>query len=197
MDSLANTPAPDAQQNRATCLLDTFDGDREALDQLLPLVYDEIRRIAHEALRRERRDHTLTTTALVHEAYLRLMDRRVGPNERVRFFAVAVTAVRRVLIDYARQRSALKRGGGQPALSLEESLVADGGTSEMLLALDDALNRLGALNPRLAYVVDCRFFGGLTEEETAEVLRVTPRTVRRDWVKAKGWLYRELNEPAP
>lgn len=179
-------------------LLDSFPGDRDALDRLLPVVYDELRRIAHQALRRERADHTLTTTALVHEAYIKLVDHpQVVAGDRARFFAVAATAMRRVLIEYARQRRALKRGGGQVPLSLDESIVAADASSEMLLALDEALTRLAALNPRLAHVVECRYFGGLTDDEMAEVLQVTPRTVRRDWVKAKGWLYRELNDVAP
>ena len=167
------------------------------LDELLPLVYDELRRIAHHELRRERPDHTLSTTALVHETYLKLIDQNhLAPGDRARFFAAAVTAMRRVLIGYARQRCALKRGGGDRPLSLDESAIAANDSSETLVALDDALTRLGALNPRLARVVECRYFGGLTEDETAEVLAVTPRTVRRDWVKAKGWLYRELNDGA-
>ncbi len=161
------------------------------------LVYDELRRAAHTALRGERPDHTLSTTALVHEAYLRLADQaRVAPVDDAHFFGVAVTAMRRVLIESARRRQALKRGGGSPALSLDESVVGADDRSEALLALDDALTRLATLNARLARVVECRYFGGLTEDETAALLQVTPRTVRRDWVKAKGWLYRELNDRA-
>ena len=170
-------------------------GDRDALDRLLPLVYDELRRIAHLELRRERADHTLSTTDLVHETYLRLVDQtRVTRDEQLRFFAVAATAMRRVLIEYARRRQALKRGGGNQPVSLDELTIAADQSSEALLALDEALTRLGALEERLARVVECRYFGGLTEDETAEVLGVTPRTVRRDWVKAKGWLYRELQD---
>jgi RNA polymerase sigma factor (TIGR02999 family) len=175
-------------------------GDHAAtpLDELLPVVYEELRRIAHHELRGERPDHTLSTTALVHEVYLRLVDQQhAAPGERARFFSVAVTAMRRVLIEYARQRHALKRGGGEAPLSLDELVVAADRSSEALLALDEALTRLGELSPRLARVVECRYFGGLTEDETAEVLAITPRTVRRDWVKAKGWLYRELSELAP
>src|SRR5919199_366543 len=176
-------------------LVDFAAGDREALDRLLPVVYDELRRIARRELRRERVDHTLTTTALVHEAYLTLVDQsRAQPGDRVRFFAVAATAMRRVLIEYARRRRAAKRGGGERPLSLDETAVAATDSAERLLALDDALTRLAALDPRQARVVECRYFGGLTEEETAEALGVTARTVRRDWVKAKGWLYRELHD---
>ena len=175
--------------------MDFAAGDREALDRLLPLVYDELRRIARRELRRERSDHTLTTTALVHEAYLTLVDQsRARPGDRVRFFAVAATAMRRVLIEYARRRRAAKRGGGERPLSLDETAVAATDSAERLLALDDALTRLAALDARQARVVECRYFGGLTEEETAEALGVTARTVRRDWVKAKGWLYRELHD---
>jgi RNA polymerase sigma factor (TIGR02999 family) len=173
------------------------EGASSPLHELLPLVYEELRRIAHHELRSERPDHTLSTTALVHETYLKLIDQnRLAPGERARFFAAAVTAMRRVLIGYARQRRALKRGGGDVPLSLDESAIAADESSEALLALDDALTRLGTLSPRLARVVECRYFGGLTEEETAEVLLVTPRTVRRDWVKAKGWLYQELSDDA-
>ena len=176
-------------------LVDFAAGDREALDRLLPVVYDELRRIARRELRRERSDHTLTTTALVHEAYLTLVDQsRAQPGDRVRFFAVAATAMRRVLIEYARRRRAAKRGGGERPLSLDETAVAATDSAERLLALDDALTRLAALDARQARVVECRYFGGLTEEETAEALGVTARTVRRDWVKAKGWLYRELHD---
>ena len=185
-------------QGEVTRLLLEFGaGDREALDRLVPLVYDELRRIARHELRRERVDHTLTTTALVHEAYLTLVDQaRAEPGDRARFFAVAATAMRRVLIQYARSRQALKRGGGQRPLSLDEAAVVAEDGGEHLLALDEALTRLGALDERQARVVECRYFGGLTEEETAAALGITARTVRRDWVKAKGWLYRELHDPA-
>ena len=185
------------QQGEVTRLLVDFGGgDREALDRLLPLVYGELRRIARHELRRERPDHTLTTTALVHEAYLKLVDQaNAAPGSRARFFAVASTAMRRVLIEYARRRQAEKRGGGQRPLSLDEAVVVADDNAEMLLALDDALTRLAALDERMARVVECRYFGGLTEEEAAEALGVTARTVRRDWVKAKGWLYRELHDP--
>ena len=187
--------APRQHGEVTSLLLDFAAGDREALDRLLPVVYDELRRIARRELRRERSDHTLTTTALVHEAYLTLVDQsRAQPGDRVRFFAVAATAMRRVLIEYARRRRAAKRGGGERPLSLDETAVAATDSAERLLALDDALTRLAALDARQARVVECRYFGGLTEEETAEALGVTARTVRRDWVKAKGWLYRELHD---
>ena len=183
------------EQDRVTGLLEAFEGgDRDALDQLLPLVYDELRLIAHRELQRERRDHTLSTTEVVHEAYLKLLDQgRVPPGEQVRFLAVAATAVRRALIEHARRRDAAKRGGGQRPLTLDEEIAAAADGPDLLLPLDEALTRLADLDERLARVVECRYFGGLTEEETAAALGVTARTVRRDWVKAKAWLYRELH----
>jgi len=176
-------------------LLDVFEGgDRDALDRLLPFVYDELRRIAHRELQRERQGHTLSTTEVVHEAYLKLAEhQRVTSGEQVRFLAVAATAVRRALVEHARRRDAAKRGGGQRAVTLDEEVVVVAGGSEDLLSLDEALTRLAALDDRLARVVECRYFGGLTEDETASALGVTARTVRRDWVKAKAWLFRELH----
>jgi RNA polymerase sigma factor (TIGR02999 family) len=187
------------ERDQIAGLLDVFEGgDRDALDRLLPLVYDELRRIAHRELRRERPDHTLTTTEVVHEAYLKLAEhQRVTSGEQVRFLAVAATAVRRALVEHARRRDAAKRGGGQRPVTLDEEAIADAGGSEELLSLDDALSRLAALDDRLARVVECRYFGGLTEEETASALGVTSRTVRRDWVKARAWLYRELHGNLP
>jgi RNA polymerase sigma factor (TIGR02999 family) len=184
------------EQERVTDhLLEEFaGGDREALDRLLPLVYDELRRIAHRELRRERPDHTLSTTDVVHEAYLKLRDHpSVAPGEQVRFLAVAATAVRRALVEHARRRDALKRGGGQRPVTFDDEAVVPEERSDDLLALDEALTRLAALDERLAQVVECRYFGGLTEDETAAALGVTSRTVRRDWVKARAWLYRELH----
>lgn len=179
-------------------LLEAFEGgDRRALDRLLPVVYDELRRIAHHELQRERADHTLSTTDVVHEAYLKLLDHgRVSSGEQVRFLAVAATAVRRALIEHARRRDAGKRGGGHRPLTLDED-IAGTDDSDHLLALDDALTRLANLDERLARVVECRYFGGLTEDETAAALGVTSRTVRRDWVKARAWLYRELHGVVP
>jgi RNA polymerase sigma factor (TIGR02999 family) len=174
-------------------LLDSTSGDRQALDRLMPIVYDELRRIAHRELGRAGPNQTLATTEIVHEAYLRLVDQsRVARGERLRFLAIAAVAIRRIVIEYARRGRAQKRGGGQRPLLLDEAAMAVEDRSEILLALDDALTRLAALNDRLVRVVECRYFGGLTEEETAEVLGVTARTVRRDWVKAKSWLYAEL-----
>ena len=168
---------------------------RAQLDDLLPIVYEELRRMAHAQLRRERPGHTLSTTDLVHDAYVKLADqsgaaRAMGPS----FFAIASVAMRRVLIEYARRHHAAKRGAGQDPISLDESTVAADDSSETLLALDDALTRLAAVDARMAQVVECRYFGGLTEEETARALDVTARTVRRDWVKAKSWLYAALRD---
>ena len=164
--------------------------------ELVPLVYDELRALARRHLRRERDSHTLNTTALVHETYLRLVQQRgTQCQNRSQFFAIAARVMRRVLIDYARQHRAAKRGGPAPIITLErvEAEINDADErAELLLALDEAVSRLAAVNPRLAQVVECRFFGGLSEEETAAALGVTARTVRRDWVKAKDWLRREL-----
>ena len=172
-------------------------GDRRSLDLLVPLVYDELRRIAHRELRRGRPHQTLSTTEIVHEVYLRMVDRTdVTGGERMRFLAIAAVAMRRLVLEHARRRSALKRGGGQPPLSLDEAVMARDDRSEALVALDEALTRLAALSERLAHVVECRYFGGLTEEETAEALGITARTVRRDWVKARAWLYAELDDSA-
>ena len=194
--SPTSAPALEAwmEQDRVASLLEVFEGgDRDALDRLLPLVYDELRRIAHRELQRERGDHTLSTTEVVHEAYLKLAEhQRVSSGEQVRFLAVAATAVRRALVEHARRRDAAKRGGGQRPVTLDEEAISVAGASDDLLALDEALTQLAALDERLARVVECRYFGGLTEDETAAALGVTARTVRRDWVKARGWLFREL-----
>ena len=165
------------------------------LERLLPLVYDELRAIAHRQLRGERADHTLGTTGLVHEAYLRLVDqRRVDWHDRARFFALASRVMRRVLVDYARRRGAKKRHTPMPPATLDDSIAAADDQAELLVAIDEALSRLAELDPRQARVVEMRFFAGLTEDETAELLGVSARTVRNDWVKAKGWLFRELRE---
>lgn len=169
------------------------DGRAGVADRLFPLIYDELRRIARRQLRRERQGHTLSTTALVHEAYLRLVDQtRLFSTDRVHFYAIAARAMRRILVDHARQRYAQKRGGKQTPLPLDEERMGAKEQATLMLALDHALERLGKRNQRLSQVVECRFFGGLTEEETAAVLDVSPRTVRRDWAKARAWLYKEL-----
>ena len=186
----------DAQCEATDLLLDSTGGDPQALDRLFPLVYDQLRRIAHRELRRAQPNNTLTTTEIVHEAYLRLVDQnRVAHGERGVFFAVAAVSMRRLVVEFARRARAQKRGGGTRPLSLDEATMAADERSDMLLALDEALSRLAELDERIARVVECRYFGGLTEAETAEALGVTARTVRRDWVKAKAWLYSELTDP--
>ena len=174
-------------------LLAWSDGDQAALDKLVPLVYDELHRLAHRYISRERPGNTLQTTALAHEAYLRLVDgKRVHWKNRAHFFAVAAQTMRRILVDLARGRQNLKRGGGAQQVSLDEDLVALPERGMDMLALDEALSRLAALNPRQSQVVELRYFGGLTDEEVAEVIKISPRTVRSDWRLAKVWLYREL-----
>lgn len=168
-------------------------GEPTARETLFPLVYEELRRIAHRQLQREWEGHTLDTTALVHEAYLKLVDQtRAGFTDRAHFFAVAANAMRRILVDYARRYLADKRGGAPRRVTLTDDMLVAEERADTLLAINDALLELSRIDERLSKVVECRFFGGLTEEETAEVLGVTARTVRRDWTKAKGWLHRTL-----
>jgi RNA polymerase sigma factor (TIGR02999 family) len=171
-------------------------GDRKALDTLLPVVYKALERLAHQHLRKERPDHTLQSAALVNEAYLRLVGMNSPPWEsRTHFFAIASQLMRQILVDYGRRHRAEKRGGGE-TLSLDDSGLFDAGKSRGMdidiLALDDALRALAQLDARKAQVVDLRFFGGLTFDEAAEVLRVSPMTVSRDWTTAKAWLHREI-----
>jgi RNA polymerase sigma factor (TIGR02999 family) len=174
-------------------LLAWREGDGGAVDRLFPLVYEELRRIAHRQLRNERPGHTLSTTAVVHEAYLDLVKQRAQWVDRAHFFGVAAFVMRRVLLEYARAHHAAKRGGGVSHLTLDDALEASADDrADMLIAIDDALTRMAAIDPRLARVVECRFFGGLTAAETAEVLGVTERTVERDWVKAKALLAHSL-----
>jgi RNA polymerase sigma factor (TIGR02999 family) len=168
-------------------------GDPGAADRLLPLIYHDLRRAAGRALRREQPGHTLQATELVHEAYLRLAGGASGPWEsRSHFLAIAARAMRQVLVDHARRRHAAKRGGEWERITLGNAGLAGEASPDDLLALDAALDRLGTLEPRLRSVVEFRYFGGLTERETAEVLGVTERTVQRDWVKARAWLHKEL-----
>lgn len=174
-------------------LLAWNDGDESALDQLIPLVHEELHSLARRYMGRERSGHTLQTTALVNEAYLRLIDAgRVRWQNRAHFFAVAAQLMRRILVDFARQRANLKRGGGAERLALDEALVVAPERGADLVELDEALERLAGLSPRQGRVVELRYFGGLNEEEIAEVLKVSPRTVRADWSLARAWLYREL-----
>jgi RNA polymerase sigma-70 factor (ECF subfamily) len=175
-------------------LLDWSDGDQAAFDALMPLVYDELRQMAHRYMSRERPGHTLQTTALVSEAYLRLVDqKRVHWQNRAHFFAVAAQAMRRILIDYARKQRYAKRGGGAPKISLEEAAVMSQERAADLVALDHALITLASLDPQQSRVVELRFFGGLTIEETAEVLRLSVDMVKREWATAKAWLSREMS----
>ena len=190
MTDLADTPVPPAITD---FLLELRDGKRDAMDRLFAEVYDQLRAIAHNALRRERPDHTLGTTGLVHEAWFRLVDQtRVEWRDRAHFFGVAARAMRRILVDYARRQGAVKRGGPFRAMALEEGLVPAEERAEALLAVDEALERLAAHDPAMALVVECRFFAGLSEEETAEATGASLRTVQRQWRRAKAWLYQEL-----
>jgi RNA polymerase sigma factor (TIGR02999 family) len=168
-------------------------GDRSALDQLAPVVYEELRRLARALMARERPGHTLQTTALVNEAYLRLVDcNRMRWQDRAHFFAVSAQMMRRVLVDHARRQN-LKRGGGLRRVSLDEAADIGIDRAAEFVAIDDALNTLAEIDPRKASVVELRFFGGLSVEETAEVLKLAPITVIRDWNMARAWLYRELS----
>jgi RNA polymerase sigma-70 factor, ECF subfamily len=172
--------------------------DQQSLDTLLPIVYQELRRLAASYLRRERPGQTLQPTGLVHEAYLRLMkDRPDRWQNRAHFCAIAAHSMRQILIERARARGAQKRGGAQPRVTLDEALVAGGETSFDILALDRALENLAALDPEQARLVELRFFGGLTVEETAEAMSISPATVKRHWAIARSWLARELEGRPP
>jgi RNA polymerase sigma factor (TIGR02999 family) len=180
------------EENVSTLLRAWSDGDQNALDKLAPIVYDELRRLARYYLHLERPGHSLQATALVNEAYLRLVDyKRMRWENRAHFFAVSAQLMRRILVDHARRHN-LKRGGGVQHVELEDTLVVGGDRSENLVALDDALQALARMDARKARVVELRFFGGLSVEETAEVLRISPVTVMRDWSSARAWLYREM-----
>jgi RNA polymerase sigma factor (TIGR02999 family) len=168
-------------------------GNRTVVDSLLPLVYDHLHAVARRQLRGERANHTLNATALVHEAYLKLVDQRnANWQNRAHFLAIAAQAMRRILINYAQRRLTEKRGGGEPLVTFEEELVGKESRAEELLHLDQCLDRLRALSERQARGVEYRFFGGLTQEEIAEVLGVSVQTVRLDWRMARAWLSREL-----
>ena len=170
------------------------DGDTQALDRLIPLVYGELHRLANRYLRSERRSHTLQATELVHEAYLRLADqKRIEWQNRAHFYGVAATLIRNILVDYARTHGASKRGGDACRLSLDAAMNVAGCQEVDLLALDQALVKLNCREPELCRIVELRFFGGLTIEETAQVLRVSDSTVKRQWILAKTWVFRELS----
>jgi RNA polymerase sigma factor (TIGR02999 family) len=173
-------------------------GDREALEALMPLVYDELRRLANHYLRQERSDHTLQSTALVHEAYLRLA-RGKAPNwqNRAHFFGIAARLMRQILVEHARSHGAAKRGANAPRLELDESFAFAPQTDVDIVALDKALEDLGQLDEQQSRIVELRFFAGLTIEDTSEVLGISPATVKRDWVTARAWLFRALTGEAP
>jgi RNA polymerase sigma factor (TIGR02999 family) len=181
-------------QHEITRLLaDWSNGDRQALEKLTPLVYDELRRLAGRYLRQERSGHTLQSTALVHEAYMKLVGQNnVRWQNRAHFFGIAAQMIRRILVDYARARKADKRGSGAEKLSLDEAIALPGGQDLDLVALDDALEGLAKIDPRQSRLVELRFFAGLTIEETAEVMQMSLATAKRDWVSAKAWLSREV-----
>jgi RNA polymerase sigma-70 factor, ECF subfamily len=170
------------------------DGNQQAADELIPMVYEELHRLAVRHLRRERQDHTLQPTALVHEAYIKLVAQRNADwQSRNHFFAVASNLMRRILVDYARRQLRGKRGGGQTKVSLENAPLISPDRPGAMLAIDESLSRLEKLDARQARIVELRYFGGLTIEEAAQVLGVSPTTVRREWTSAKAWLYGELN----
>jgi RNA polymerase sigma-70 factor (ECF subfamily) len=189
-----NQPAGEpAVDDMSALLLAWSAGDQSALARLTPVVYGELHRLARRYMKRERPGHSLQTTALVNEAYLRLMDYKLMRwQDRAHFFAVSAQLMRRILVEHARRHN-VKRGGGVQHVSLEDAAIAGGGQDADLVALDDAMNALARIDPRKVQVVEMRFFGGLSVEETAEVLKVAPATVKRDWRAAKLWLYRELN----
>jgi RNA polymerase sigma-70 factor, ECF subfamily len=190
---------PDAQSSETTQLLRAWaGGDPDALERLTPRVYDELRRIAGQFMRNERPGRTIQTTALVHEAYLKLIDvTNVDWQHRAHFFAISAQIMRRILLDRARRRVADKRGGGTPRVNLDEVPDVGSGRARELIALDDALNALAEVDSRKARIIELRFFGGLTVEETAEVLKVSPETVLRDWRLARAWLLNELESAPP
>jgi RNA polymerase sigma-70 factor (ECF subfamily) len=187
---LLMTPSPE----EVTDLLNDWgNGDQEALNRLMPLVYDELHRLASRYLRHERVGHTLQTTALVHEAYLKLVDqKKANWHNRVQFFAAAAKVMRHVLVDYARSRKAAKRGGEYCRLSLDEAAISSQDKDADLLVLNEALDNLAAIDPQQSRVVELRVFGGLTVEDTAEALGISARTVKREWSMAKAWLHQQI-----
>jgi RNA polymerase sigma factor (TIGR02999 family) len=185
---------PPSEKEVTRLLVAWSNGDQAALEQLTPLVYSELHRLAHRYLGRERKGHTLQTTALVHEAYLRLIDQKeVRWQNRAHFFAIAAQMMRRILVDYARSRNVARRGGGAQQVSLDEAMEVSDERASDVIALDEALKGLSELDQRKSRIIELRFFGGLSIEETAEVLGVSPGTVMRDWTFAKAWLQREIN----
>ena len=181
-------------ENLTGLLVEWRDGDQAALDRLMPLVYDQLRRIAHRYVQRERDGHTLQTSALVNEAYLRLADQKVVWQNRSHFFAVTARVMRHILIDHARRRRYTKHGGDARQVSIDEAAAMSLERAAELIALEEALDELAQLDRRKSQVVELRYFGGLSLEETAEALDISLMTVRRDWRAAKAWLYRRLKE---
>jgi RNA polymerase sigma-70 factor (ECF subfamily) len=194
---LAGGNRMESSANQITQLLQNWsDGDEHAIEQLMPLVYDELHRMARRYMSNEKPGHTLQATALVNEAYLRLVNAsEANFQNRTHFFAVSAQVMRRILVDWARTRQAAKRGSDVPALELDEALAIPAQTGTDLVAVDDALKALALVDARKSQVVELRFFGGLSIEETAEVLKVSRETVNRDWRLAKSWLRRELGHP--
>ena len=184
----------EAQAHDVTQLLiDWSNGDQTALDRLVPIVEHELRRLAHNYMRRERAGHTLQTTALVNEAFVRIVNRKsVRWQNRAHFFGIAAQLMRTILVDHARSQACAKRGGGADKLELNEAVVVSQDKAAEVIALDEALNELELIDPQQSRIVELRFFGGLTIEEAAEVLHVSPATIKREWSTAKAWLYREL-----
>jgi RNA polymerase sigma factor (TIGR02999 family) len=182
-----------SRQDVTDLLVEWGNGDQEALNQLMPLVYDELHRLASRHLRHERPGHTLQTTALVHEAYLKLVDQKnMTWQNRVQFFAASAQVMRHILVDHARSRRALKRGGENLRLSLDEAKMSSEEKDADLLSLNEALNNLSVIDSQQSRVVELRIFGGLTVEETAEALEISTRTVKREWSMAKAWLHRQI-----
>jgi RNA polymerase sigma factor (TIGR02999 family) len=189
-NAMSAVPSPDVTQ----LLVRWSGGDQAALEQLMPLVYVELRRLASGYLRRERRDHTLQSTALVHEAFMRLVNQQeVKWQSRAHFFAIAAQMIRRILVDYARSQHAEKRGSGAVRLELDAALAIPLKTDVDLVLLNDALDRLAQLDPRQSRLVELRFFAGLSIEETAEVMQLSPATIKREWNSARAWLFREIS----
>ncbi|MCA1606358.1 MAG: sigma-70 family RNA polymerase sigma factor [Acidobacteria bacterium] len=185
-----------SKQDEVTQLLVRWsEGDTGAIEKLTPLVYDELRRLAHKYIKREREGHTLQTTALVHEAYVRLVEQKsVHWQNRAHFFAVSAKVMRRILVDYARKSGSAKRGGGAQKVTLDEGAIISRGRASELVALDEALQGLGEIHPRRNKVVELRYFGGMNNREAAEVLKISEASIERDWRFAKAWLYRELQQ---
>jgi len=194
---MTETQPPAPQPEITQLLMAWSDGDATAFERLMPIVYQELRQIAGHFMRRQRPGHTLQTTALVNEAYLKLIDSsRVNWQSRTHFYAISAQLMRRILVDAARRKNSQKRGGEQLRVTLDDHVEIPVESHSELVALDEALTRLAELNPRHSRIVELRYFGGLTEEQIAETLKISARTVRRDWQLARAWLFRELRSSA-